>query len=54
MPWESAFVASWRKVIFGHSDKIVTLIVKTTTVNFSYFEISIGMGTLTHILFNDD
>ncbi len=29
-----------------------TLNVKTTIVNFSYFEISIGMGTQTHILFN--
>ncbi len=32
--------------------KIGALIVKTTIVNFSYFEISVGMSTLMHILFN--
>ncbi len=32
--------------------KIGTLIVKTIVVNFSYFEISLGTGTLAHILFN--
>ncbi len=31
---------------------IGALIVKTTEVNFSFFEVSIRMGTLTHILFN--
>ncbi len=35
-----------RKRIIG------ALIVQTTIVNFSYFEISIGMCTPTHILFN--
>ncbi len=31
---------------------IGALIVKTIIVNFSYFEIFIGMGTLTRTLFN--
>ncbi len=35
-----------------HMGTIGALIVKTAKVNFSYFKISIAMGTLTHVLFN--
>ncbi len=38
--------------IYESPSVIGALIVKTILVNFSYFEISIGTSTLTHILFN--
>ncbi len=34
----------WRRTIVLQVEKIKALIVKTNIVNFSYFEISIGMG----------